>query len=228
MKRPGSLFSGGLIGLVVGAGALGLGGCEEPQGNYNDNQQQNRYDDGQAGLDLLQFTLGLYGVAGEGTQQQRNAAGFTSNLIGEEKRNEAIRNSDTTVNVYNDQPQEQQVYRQQDNTPRTELFCYDYAVDRNGNGFIETEEINKKIIFTRQERGILSANFCGLKGSNARVELHNNKGEKIGEKSFHVDLDAQNEGILGIDFSKLDSGSYSASLYVNGKHNRELVFYIID
>ena len=136
MRKPDNILRKGLMGLVVGAGAFGLGGCEEPQGNYNDNQQQSRNDAGQAGLDLLQFTLGLYGVTGDGTPQQRNAAGYTANLIGQEKRNDAIRKSGTTVNVYNGRPQRQrqgQVYRQQP-IAQIERVWVDYdSLDESGN-----------------------------------------------------------------------------------------------
>ena len=172
MRKPDNILRKGLMGLVVGAGAL-MNGCEEPRGNYNDNQQQSRNDAGQAGLDLLQFTLGLYGVTGDGTPQQRNAAGYTAHLIGEEKRNDAIRQSGTIVNVYNGQPQGQgQVYNS-----KSFSTAFNYWNDRNGNNLISPDEFvgaAKIHSLSKEDQIIFSSLIRGHKGEHGEFYIGNN------------------------------------------------------
>ena len=92
----------GLAGMLLGAGTM-IMGCESPQSNYDGNGQQRRgYDSGEAGLDALQLLFGLGSVNKNSTPDQMNAAGIGYDMMRENRRNEAVRESGTTVNVYNE------------------------------------------------------------------------------------------------------------------------------
>lgn len=117
------------IGLFGLASLVGLGGCVEPQNDY-DRQKNTNYDAGDAGVDAVQVLLGAYGVAGDGTPDQRNAASFTSDFIGNEKRNDAIRNSGSKVNVYVYGSREPNIFA----PLTTEIYSVVYDIESNRKG----------------------------------------------------------------------------------------------
>ncbi len=228
-------FGKGLSALLLSAGTLFVGaGCNDAQPNYqgnNQNQQQSRSNNdgtGRAGLTTLQILSGLYGAAGNGTVQQRNAASFASNFIGEEKRNEAISNSGTNVYVNNGRLQEQFYVPQSSMImePQIHLFVYDYVNDKNNNDIIEETEINKKKIIYRGERAVLSANFYSHNGENFTFRIYHD-GKVMGERDVFIDSDIENKG-FSLRTSNMEPGSYSGSLYSNGRNIKSTDFWILN
>ncbi len=203
MRKPGTI-SKGLSALLIGAGTF-FGGCNDARPNYqgNNQNQQQRNDDGagRAGLTALQILSGLYGAVGNGTPQQRNAAGFASNFIGEEKRNEAISNSGTKVYVNNGRLQEQ-FYVPQSIAKIEHVELKHNLFDSNGNKGMEIH--TKFRVLSRKGKSIGLAAY-----------IYQNNGEMLRDRNG---LYVSDEGQVG------NSGSILKPGYDNAYYEDEVIF----
>src|SRR3989344_1952283 len=105
MRKPGKL-------AVAGLGLLGLVGCESLQ---------------EAGPTIASYVMGANAASNQNlTPERRAALAHAADFMAQERRNEAMEKSRPTINFYNGQQERNGAYIQQDNSQKTEAFCYDY------------------------------------------------------------------------------------------------------
>src|SRR3989344_2471595 len=240
-------FGKGLSALLIGAESFfGGAGCNSPQSNYQgNNQQQREYDAGDAGRDALQFLGSIAGINPNLTQAQRDFGNITAGLIRDEKRNEAIGDSGTTVNVYNGQngqtqeqlqgrPQSQvldwsrmssegimnYLYRNRIST----TFVCNRVIDINNNGLIGPEDyIGIKSNFRENEEITVGSLNFGQAGNTLQLMIITSSGREYLFSPFSI-MSNTNVHRRLLRPNEIEKGRSTLVTYLNGRFSEKIEF----
>jgi len=182
MKMNGRLAAG------LGALLMGIIGCGDPQGNYDGDSQQRRYDAADLGRDVLQGEFGLASGNPNLNMQQRNAAAFGANFISEEKRNNAIRNRNEPNNILPQPTETPQIQR-----PKIfEIYSW---IDANGNGIYDDKTESPTAVkiggegatVRRNQNFLILGSYVNHVGTESELRLYDSNGKEIYKERKKID-----------------------------------------